>query len=127
MSVKIIEDIEDVEMPKLQNDFLPPVVLSVRDSGRSTFAIVINVIFAIASAALCVCDLAVGAPLFLISLALLFVEIAGFVKSKGSVGGFGLTLRKNAYLISAVITLGFAVFSEFFDAYHSYRYFKCYD
>lgn len=120
MSIEIIEETENTEAIKPTCDFLPPVAVTVRRSGRSAFAIVINIALLLTSGMLCVCGLSIGAPVLLLACALLTVEIIGFVKSKGTVGGYGLILRRNAYLISAVLLFGIAFFCESYEPYYQY-------
>ncbi len=122
MSVEIIEEVENARATNATTDFLPPAVVAARQSGRSVFAIVVNIAFLFVAAALCVCGISLGAPVFLSGCVLLTAEIIGFVKSKGSVGGYGLTLRRNVYLIVAVLLFGFAVFSESYAYAPYYRY-----
>ena len=120
LSIKIIEGIDNAQATKTKTDFLPPAVVAARQSSRSVFAIIINIALLLISAALCVCGLSLGAPVFLLGITLLAVEVVGFVKSKGSAGGYGLALRRNVYLIAAILLFGFAVFSEFYKPYYWY-------
>ncbi len=120
MSIEIIEETENAKATKPASNFLPPTVFEVRRIGRSVFGIIINIALLFISAALCVCGLSIGAPVFLLVCALLTVEIIGFVKSKGAIGGYGLTLRRNTYIIAAVLLFGLAVFSESYEPYYWY-------
>lgn len=115
-----IEFVEEAVTCKTSGEFLPPVVSSVRRSGRSAFAIVTNIAFLLVATVLCACGLSVGLPLFFIATVLLFAEIIGFVKSKGVLGGYGLDFRRNAYLFAAVLCFGLAVFSESREPYYWY-------
>lgn len=115
-----IEFVEEASTSCASGEFLPPVITAIRCSGRSAFSIVISVAFLLVATALCACGLSVGLPLFLIATFLLVAEIIGFIKSKGVTGGYGLGFRRNAYIFTAVLCFGFAVFIESREPYYWY-------
>lgn len=113
MSVEIIEDIEETEVVKPENNFLPPVVLAVRRSGRSVFNTICMGFYLLAGLALFVYDFVAGTFVLATGILLLISWLVNFKKSNNIASGFGLSLQRWAYLISALLLALVSQLDEF--------------
>ncbi len=118
MSIEIIEDIdeaktEEVEVKILQNSFLPPVVSTVKLSGRSIFNIICVGFLILSSLALFVYDFVAGVFAFAIGILLLVSWFVNFKKSNDLNGSFGLNFQRWSYLIAAVLLAVISQLDEF--------------
>ena len=120
MWILSIEIIEENDTSYDRGTFLPPVVYEVRRCSRSVSGIVTSSILALVSPALCICGLSVGLPVFILGVVLLIAETIGFVQAKSIKGGFGLTLKRNAYLLAGALLTALAVFSKTSELYYEY-------
>lgn len=108
-----IEFVEETNTLKASGEFLPPVVSTVRNLGRSALGIIATVFFLVASTGLFFFDFLAGAVFLPVSIFVLIAQTVGFKKSRGLHGGYGLGFKKSAFVISAVILVVFALMDKF--------------
>lgn len=113
MSVEIIEDVEEVEVSEIQNNFLPPVISTVRRAGKGAFNIICATFWLFVSLALFVWDFVAGAFVFAVGVLLLISGIVNFKKSNNSLGGFGLSVQRWMHLAAAVLLALVSQFDKF--------------
>ncbi len=107
-----IEFVEENNVSIGQGDFLPPVVATVRRSGRGVFNIVAVAFFVLASLALFVYDFVAGIFFIPVSLFLLVSWLVNFKKSKAIHSCYGLRFQRTAYLITAALLAVFPLLDE---------------
>ena len=108
-----IEIVEESNTLRPSGEFLPPVVSTVRNLGRSALGIIASAVFVLFSLGILYFDLLAGIIFLPIGILLLISQAVGFKRSKELYGGYGLGFKKAAFIISAVIFAAVALLDEF--------------
>ena len=108
-----IEIVEESNTLKPSGEFLPPVVSTVRNLGRSALGIIAAVVFVLFSLGILYFDFLAGIVFLPTGILLIIAQAVGLRKSKGLHGGYGLGFKKVAFIISAVIFAAFALMDRF--------------